>query len=646
MRVKIYHRITLSLITLLLTCSGFAGNVEKVRPFHYLPRLSLGSFYQTNVTAFGLFDFFAPFTINPDTIVFLDPRAIVNNGSTYEINIGAGYRHILSSQKWMVGAYLFYDRRQSQFHNGFDQMTLGGEFKSKIWSFLVNGYIPVGDSAQFTTALDQTGLVPDGIYKNIFYVRGVEKSLGGADAMVGLDIPYTNGLRIYVGGFYFARKDVPTAVGPVIQAQYNLHREHYKPMLWIFNRINFIANFEHSKNYGNNWFAGVRFDILFAKKLDLHGLQNRMRDFVRRDLDVRTSGNSNAPRKILLQPNGQPVRVRQVGTLANFNLARADANTNIIAVEGAFAVAVDSTILNNQIMSGGAHPFVAEGHPYSVQVGNNGSLSAGGTVIRIGTNNTIENISITPTIALPAIRNVGDTNGVGSFTIFGVTSNQTLVGITINDGSTTSSIGAFNNVASSATAPAFSIAATNGTLAATIFNNNFSNTVAQGVLVVDADGAGGILNISGISSNTLTTTAGSGLTVQARNGGVVNTTGAISNNFITSSASPGAVVFTVNDGTASSLNMNGGFTNNTVRCIQAGCNAVGVTTTNSSGNNSVLTIQGFNGNSITGVLSGININEVATTTITINVLSGGNGLSAANGNTSVVNVGGTVNPSV
>ncbi len=86
---------------------------------------------------------FLPIAQNNSQIKFADVRGHWNDEQATELNLGFGVRKILPSN-WILGTYGFYDRRQSELGNNFQQLTFGAELLNPLWGFRFNGYLPEG----------------------------------------------------------------------------------------------------------------------------------------------------------------------------------------------------------------------------------------------------------------------------------------------------------------------------------------------------------------------------------------------------------------------------------------------------------------------------------------------------------------------
>lgn len=578
---------------------------------YYKPRFTLGPFYDTQVSAFGLYDLFIPLATSEKTIVFLDGRYLQNKGPTHEGNYGMGFRHILSGNKSLIGAYGFYDRRRSTLGNYFQQLTFGGEYKRESWSLVANAYIPVGKTSYFDDGLDFASLVPaaSGPFQNIAFRRGQEKAMTGGDLLGGVYIPRTHGLRLYLGGFVYAASGVQTAAGPIVHGEYNIHRTDGKRVLALFNRIYLVADYQHDDLRGSVWFAGARFDIMLGHQQELVGIQKRMQDFVRRDLAIESGPNSKGATQLLKNADGSLVTVQVTSSALTGSAA------NVIGVSGAINNGTNTvTLTDGQTITGGNYSFIGDGHPYNLMIGSSGSISttaaaAGPTITFTAANltgtTTIENITLSSASTAGGTGVIANNfaNAVGSIIIRNVTANETGTtsayaidfrtaaaagantnNISISGSTITSNTGGLNfavraatnvmsaslasnsittNASGTANRPIDFFADNSGTLTVgnvtgnTILGQNAGiNTVR--FIATNLAGANGTINVTGsFSGNTLTNTGGgaeSALLVTSSDGGVaaagtyaITFTGAISNNTFNSNGTNPVVFFNANN---------------------------------------------------------------------------------------------------
>ena len=343
----------------------------------YPGRLSIGGYYlyQQNTlgkrnSAFGEADLFIPLLQNSNTLFFLNVRGLDFYAKSIEGNFGLGVRHIFSDWDWLVGLYAFYDLKRSNLANNFQQITTGIEVKSDKWTFDANGYFPVGRTRKRAGTFDKTEL-RDGVgsFKNIYFVEGQEVALWGFDAEIGYEV--LDNFSLFVGGFHFDRSGAKNVSGPFARLYWTLDTTKYKNA--FFDRFFFHSGYSYDQVRGSRFYAGIGLSWLFGgdkQKAYDSGIRKRMTEYVRRDFDVITNGNTTTPFQRLNNTDGSPVTVQYATdetTLANAIAASA----NVIPVEGTITLTSGKLLLDTTL-TGGAYKF---GDNMSIQ------LSSGGKII-------------------------------------------------------------------------------------------------------------------------------------------------------------------------------------------------------------------------------------------------------------------------
>jgi hypothetical protein len=96
----------------------------------------------------GMGDVWIPLVRRDEGVLFLNPRASVNDRDEEEINLGLGVRRLLDGAlPCIVGANMYYDGRWTRNGNRFDQLGLGVEFLSDRVDARANYYLPDRDTA-------------------------------------------------------------------------------------------------------------------------------------------------------------------------------------------------------------------------------------------------------------------------------------------------------------------------------------------------------------------------------------------------------------------------------------------------------------------------------------------------------------------
>lgn len=116
---------------------------------------------------------FIPIEQNDTSLVFADIRGMVDTNHAREGNFGLAYRQV--TEGFIMGGYVFFDRRQTHFKNIFNQYTVGLEAFNNVWEWRFNAYLPtskrvyIGSKPVSTTtkALERSYLV-ETTKKNLF----------------------------------------------------------------------------------------------------------------------------------------------------------------------------------------------------------------------------------------------------------------------------------------------------------------------------------------------------------------------------------------------------------------------------------------------------------------------------------------------
>ncbi|NCC95022.1 MAG: hypothetical protein EOM10_17440, partial [Opitutae bacterium] len=96
----------------------------------------------------GMGDVWIPLVRRDGGVLFLNPRASVNDRDEEEINLGLGVRRLVEGAlPCIVGANVYYDGRWTRNGNRFDQLGLGVEFLSDRVDARANYYLPDRDTA-------------------------------------------------------------------------------------------------------------------------------------------------------------------------------------------------------------------------------------------------------------------------------------------------------------------------------------------------------------------------------------------------------------------------------------------------------------------------------------------------------------------
>lgn len=633
----------------------------------YSGRLDIGGYYQNHDQSYDQIDVMLPVLQNRQSLLFLDLRGTDVQGPAFEGNAGLGYRQISADNSMMYGVYGFYDRRRSDMENYFNQITVGGEVKTMQWSYGANVYMPIGSKAVTDHSYDNVGLVTsttNSSLQNIVYTNGQEKALPGADAEIGYTPSQFNNLTTYLGGYYFKTSDVPTISGPRARITYDI------PWLNTNNPANYVrleSQVQYDNVRGTQWAAGLRFSFGFGgnKTAKLTGIERRMLDYVQRDYNIVTAGNSNASQRTLTKADGSPVNVKVAMDPYSLNQGITN-NADVIMVRGTISGLSTVKLNNNQTITGTNYSF-DNGKiltlPGAGTLNNQGSNSP---LLQVANNNTITNLNLQVDPGQIAIQNANG-KSVGQLNINGINTNGR-INIAINDSSKNSSIilqnntvniGDVNGASSSDVVSAVGLDISNHTQAtATMTNNrivvgdNNSAGYAYGVSSrvyenSKLDFTGGLNNnFIQVGNNNVGDYSIMGAVFNtARNNSIINYSGGVDGNHLTMGEvidvnSYGFGIYN-NAFQGSQINFNGGYINNTIDVGHYIGGATGVSTSgiyNYVLDDSAINYDGFHGNKVNIDSSGSAYADYtdATSHVIINVGAGGTNFPAANNGDNVV----------
>ena len=80
----------------------------------------------TTIRGVGQTKLMVPLAQDCESLLFADVRAVWSEYGAAEGNWGVGYRKVVSSD-YILGAYAFYDYRETELDNDFDQISFGAE---------------------------------------------------------------------------------------------------------------------------------------------------------------------------------------------------------------------------------------------------------------------------------------------------------------------------------------------------------------------------------------------------------------------------------------------------------------------------------------------------------------------------------------
>ena len=347
-----------------------------------------------------------------------------------EFNIGGGYRWLNADSSHLYGAYGFYDRKTSVNNFSYDQITLGGEFKTQQWLMGGNVYIPMGTTKNTFNVKSSGGsdiiLNDDGSFNvGVFSQNDFEVAYAGADVWWGQhDFLKTKGLNLTVGGFYFTHADYTDIVGPRVSADYDmLQFMSHKPS-WL-DQLSLTATVQHDTVRETRFYAGVKLTIPLGNmktRRNLTGLEREMTAFVNRDIDIVTVQNKPGDEEISQQmaknANGKLISGRIAKTTGDLVFDCIDSSIDICVIgkdmtfQGINGAGTQSIGLSpGKTLTGGSFTYTddkgvvhtvdlsehveGEGNPtitYDPKPAVNGVKT--GVVVRLSQDNTVRDLDI------------------------------------------------------------------------------------------------------------------------------------------------------------------------------------------------------------------------------------------------------------
>jgi len=251
-----------------------------------------------NGRVIGYFDVTSYHHFTENTVGFINARYSHDNDSNMELNFGAGVRYLIPSADVILGANAYWDWRETQSGNKFQQFGFGAEvyweIDPEITALMArtNVYLPYTGEKM----IDEPYRV--GYFRNTsvgYYLYSqYEEPLTGIDYEAGFRIPYISNYVetwLFAGGYHYwgdNSKDINgfmtrLEVSPIdflkLNYEYRIDNrsdEHYGEVVveLPFSVENLVA--------GKNPFEGIG-DVLPGNK----DVRDHLYDSVRRDIDIK-----------------------------------------------------------------------------------------------------------------------------------------------------------------------------------------------------------------------------------------------------------------------------------------------------------------------------------------------------------------------
>ncbi len=525
-----YTQWTPSIDNIADTAAGISTKTPQYLYGIYAPIINTSGYYGTNNLSYTELDALLPLVQWQRGVFFTDLRGLKRTGAGAEGNVGVGYRGLTPDEKYLYGAYAFYDFKHSWNNNNFQQMTLGTEFKTQQWSTIVNGYLPIGVKGYREVNPNDYYFAPvaNTSYQNLYFDVNQEKALAGFDAQEGYDIPGTKGLSTYVGGYYFTGQGVTTITGPEARIEYAIHKQDGSALWGVFDKIVVSTSYQYDKVRHSNVYAGVRFSFRLPGQADgLSSMQRKLTDYIRRDVDVMTTDEEFDQR--LNKADGSAVNFIDVNNTAGLTNALADSNADVISAQGTFNNVTGLTIGPNKYVTGDDYSFDYYGHTYTVATSTSPGAtfnSGGGSTVTMESGSTLRDITINGAANSAGVVIDGENVTLNGLTISGFTgtgagtgegTNAVAISADANASGQNVSFTGTNLTLSGNTTDVYVNAAAGQTASATINSGTLSNFTNYGVLA-EASGNGSTnVTLGAVTVNASSVTVNDGGAIQLQN---------------------------------------------------------------------------------------------------------------------------------
>ena len=415
-------------------------SIKRPEPFAPGIKLTAGGYYENKRKGFGELDLFVSLFPAEGGIVFADLRFIDFKKSAIEGNVGLGIRSIYCN-KVLFGLYGFFDRKKTNLDWYFNQITVGLEVKTALWSLTGNGYFPIGTKKRSFSNLGDhiigAMLIPSPIagFENIeVFVdeqTTIQRSLRGFDIELGRKIFKV--LELFIGMYCFGGNHVNSFCGVMTRGTLTFD---------INPSFDFVleGKYSYDETRKSIAYVGGRLTYHFRQtdKKQKNRLVKRLYDRVRRDLDVvtRTATVNDTGSFLFENAAGNPALVKQASNATDFLIGLQQAD--IIGVIGNINLPGAQTISfgNDNVITGGNFAIT---NTVSLPIGQAGEITLGNNQFTLGENNTIEQMKFTNNDIMPVIT---ANSFIGNFVIdhSEFSSQNEIIGIGIADGSTGSTV--------------------------------------------------------------------------------------------------------------------------------------------------------------------------------------------------------------
>jgi hypothetical protein len=171
---------------------------------------------------------FVPFVLDDGTVVFGNGWLDYRDGGAVSGSLGIGARNTVGD--WVLGAHGHLDITSSPRGFTYQQISAGLEALSRDYEFRLNGYAPVGTTAN---EVDAASAVDIGSGQ-FLYRQGYEVALYGLEAEAGLRLPVfeadsASSLRVFGGAFVNGSQYTDATFGVGLRSELSLSLDSYVP---------------------------------------------------------------------------------------------------------------------------------------------------------------------------------------------------------------------------------------------------------------------------------------------------------------------------------------------------------------------------------------------------------------------------------
>lgn len=430
--MSIFRRTTV-VVTAALLCGGIPAGAEETGAPKWGAHMEIEGRAGTDRSS-GMGDFFVPLWQNDDSLLAANFRARFHGDDGGEGNFGLVLRRMLANG-WNAGIYGFYDVRRTGWDNTFHQATIGAELLGRDFDLRFNGYLPVGTTSQAVNSLTSTAISGS----RVVLRGGEELAMRGLDAEIGWRVPVFEpdsgaALRIFGSGYHFENgsPDVRDITGARGRLELSFDAISFLPEGARFTLGGEVQN-DSVRGTQAAGYARLRIP-LGGGRSSLTAQEQRMTDFVMRDIDVVTQAGAFGPEEIAATQDGQSLYVFDPGTTSDLAAAIASAGANsTVILAGMFDVTVDNALdtvrlQTGQTVMGSGNITVAGASGLTATLtsptrgGINASMNASSNLsaVAMSDNGTLQGVTI----------NAVQTGGL--FSVYGVEANG-VSGATITD---------------------------------------------------------------------------------------------------------------------------------------------------------------------------------------------------------------------